>query len=98
MEIDTEQPPAVFKMQLFSLTGVPPERQKIMGVKGGLLKASSLTLAPSSLAGQQQFWNGWDSGGYQHILLILRMCHPVSVGRTMLSGPSWGSSPARSCP
>ncbi|KAI7837315.1 hypothetical protein COHA_008830 [Chlorella ohadii] len=38
VEIDTEQPPAVFKMQLFSLTGVPPERQKIMGVKGGLLK------------------------------------------------------------
>jgi ubiquitin carboxyl-terminal hydrolase 14 len=38
VEIDTEQPPSVFKMQLFSLTGVPPERQKIMGVKGGLLK------------------------------------------------------------
>ena len=36
--IDLSQPPAVFKMQLFSLTGVPPERQKIMGFKGGLLK------------------------------------------------------------
>ncbi|GAB4823352.1 hypothetical protein N2152v2_010398 [Parachlorella kessleri] len=38
VEIDMEQPPSVFKTQLFSLTGVPPERQKIMGVRGGLLK------------------------------------------------------------
>lgn len=38
VEIDLDQGPAMFKMQLFSLTGVPPERQKIMGVKGGLLK------------------------------------------------------------
>ncbi|EFJ09332.1 hypothetical protein SELMODRAFT_184724 [Selaginella moellendorffii] len=37
VEIDTEQPPYVFKCQLFDLTGVPPDRQKIM-VKGGLLK------------------------------------------------------------
>jgi ubiquitin carboxyl-terminal hydrolase 14 len=38
VEVDLEQPPSVFKTQLFSLTGVPPERQKVMGVKGGLLK------------------------------------------------------------
>jgi ubiquitin carboxyl-terminal hydrolase 14 len=38
VEIDTTQPPLTFKIQLFSLTGVPPERQKIMGFKGGLLK------------------------------------------------------------
>ncbi|KAM7254554.1 hypothetical protein ACFE04_003934 [Oxalis oulophora] len=37
VEIDTTQPPYVFKCQLFDLTGVPPERQKIM-IKGGLLK------------------------------------------------------------
>ena len=37
VEIDTTQPPSLFKMQLFSLTGVPPERQKIL-VKGGTLK------------------------------------------------------------
>ncbi|XP_073006842.1 ubiquitin carboxyl-terminal hydrolase 6 [Typha latifolia] len=37
VEIDTTQPPVVFKSQLYTLTGVPPERQKIM-VKGGLLK------------------------------------------------------------
>ena len=35
VEVDLEQPPAVLKSQLFSLTGVPPERQKIMGVKVG---------------------------------------------------------------
>lgn len=38
VEVDLDQPPSVFKMQLFSLTGVPPERQKIIGFKGGLLK------------------------------------------------------------
>lgn len=38
LQIDLSQPPAVFKSQLFSLTGVAPERQKIMGFKGGLLK------------------------------------------------------------
>ncbi|CAL9221731.1 unnamed protein product [Arabidopsis halleri] len=37
MEIDTSQPPYVFKAQLYDLSGVPPERQKIM-VKGGILK------------------------------------------------------------
>lgn len=37
VEIDTNQSPYVFKCQLYDLTGVPPERQKIM-VKGGLLK------------------------------------------------------------
>ncbi|KAI5001086.1 hypothetical protein ZWY2020_011045 [Hordeum vulgare] len=37
IEIDTSQPPVVFKTQLYTLTGVPPERQKIM-VKGGILK------------------------------------------------------------
>ncbi len=35
--IDLTQPPAVFKAQLFALTGVQPDRQKIM-VKGGMLK------------------------------------------------------------
>jgi ubiquitin carboxyl-terminal hydrolase 14 len=39
VEIDTSQTPYVFKCQLYDLTGVPPERQKIM-VKGGLLKVS----------------------------------------------------------
>ncbi|KAK9066192.1 hypothetical protein SSX86_013513 [Deinandra increscens subsp. villosa] len=40
VEIDTTQPPYVFKCQLYDLTGVPPERQKIM-VKGGILKDDS---------------------------------------------------------
>lgn len=40
VEVDMEQPPEMFKMQLYSLTGVPSERQKVM-VKGGLLKNDS---------------------------------------------------------
>lgn len=40
VEADTTQPPAVFKFQLYSLTGVPPDRQKIM-IKGGFLKDDS---------------------------------------------------------
>lgn len=37
LEVNTDESPSVFKMQLYSLTRVPPERQKIM-IKGGLLK------------------------------------------------------------
>jgi ubiquitin carboxyl-terminal hydrolase 14 len=37
IEVDISQPPIVFKGQLFALSGVPPDRQKVM-VKGGLLK------------------------------------------------------------
>ena len=29
VEVDLEQPPSVLKLQLYSLTGVPPERQKV---------------------------------------------------------------------
>nr|XP_043615465.1 ubiquitin carboxyl-terminal hydrolase 6-like [Erigeron canadensis] len=41
VEIDTTQPPYVFKCQLYDLTGVPPERQKIMMKGHGLLKDDS---------------------------------------------------------
>mmetsp|Transcript_18283 Transcript_18283/g.30040 ORF Transcript_18283/g.30040 Transcript_18283/m.30040 type:complete len:503 (-) Transcript_18283:162-1670(-) len=37
VEVDFAESPLVFKSQLWTLTGVPPERQKIM-VKGGILK------------------------------------------------------------
>ncbi|XP_030068773.1 ubiquitin carboxyl-terminal hydrolase 14 isoform X1 [Microcaecilia unicolor] len=37
VELNTEEPPMVFKAQLFALTGVQPSRQKVM-VKGGTLK------------------------------------------------------------
>uniref|UniRef100_A0A4W4FED5 Ubiquitin carboxyl-terminal hydrolase n=1 Tax=Electrophorus electricus TaxID=8005 RepID=A0A4W4FED5_ELEEL len=37
VELNTEEPPMVFKAQLFALTGVQPERQKVM-IKGGTLK------------------------------------------------------------
>ncbi|KAJ2761762.1 deubiquitinating enzyme [Coemansia sp. BCRC 34490] len=37
VDVDTTMPGEVFKMQLFSLTGVAPDRQKVL-VKGGQLK------------------------------------------------------------
>jgi len=37
IELNLEEPPVVFKAQLFTLSGVLPERQKTM-VKGGMLK------------------------------------------------------------
>lgn len=37
LEIDVNEPALLFKCQLYDLTGVPPERQKIM-IKGGTLK------------------------------------------------------------
>jgi ubiquitin carboxyl-terminal hydrolase 14 len=37
IEMDTTEPGSTFKFQIFSLTGVPPERQKVL-IKGGQLK------------------------------------------------------------
>ena len=51
VDLDTSAPVELFKAQLFALTQVPPERQKIMGVKGGVLKddadISSLGIKPN---------------------------------------------------
>lgn len=38
IQIDTTEPATVFKSQLWTLTGVPPERQTVLGLKGGKLK------------------------------------------------------------
>jgi ubiquitin carboxyl-terminal hydrolase 14 len=47
--LDPSEPGATFKFQIFSLTGVPPERQKVL-IKGGQLKddqdMSKLSLKP----------------------------------------------------
>lgn len=37
VEVDLQQPPLVFKSQIFTLSGVPPDRQKVL-IKGGQLK------------------------------------------------------------
>lgn len=37
VEVDLSQPPLIFKSQLFTLSGVPPDRQKVL-IKGGQLK------------------------------------------------------------
>ena len=39
VEIDVTAPVELLKAQLFALTSVPVDRQKIMGVKGGTVKA-----------------------------------------------------------
>eukprot|EP01098_Paradermamoeba_levis_P009464 TRINITY_DN3943_c0_g1_i1.p1 TRINITY_DN3943_c0_g1~~TRINITY_DN3943_c0_g1_i1.p1 ORF type:complete len:545 (-),score=195.43 TRINITY_DN3943_c0_g1_i1:81-1715(-) len=38
LELNPTESPLAFKCLIFSVTGVPPERQKVMGVKGGVLK------------------------------------------------------------
>ena len=37
IDLDTTEPGSTFKLQIFSLTGVPPDRQKVL-IKGGQLK------------------------------------------------------------
>ena len=45
VEVDLESSPLVFKSQLFTLTGVPPNRQKVM-IKGTMLKDEDWGKAP----------------------------------------------------
>lgn len=52
VELNTEEPPMVFKAQLFALTGVQPDRQKVM-VKGGTLKVQMATI-PGATWGNKQ--------------------------------------------
>ena len=40
--LNQDEPVELFKAQLYALTQVPPERQKIMGVKGGPVKACAM--------------------------------------------------------
>ncbi|TNN67572.1 Ubiquitin carboxyl-terminal hydrolase 14 [Liparis tanakae] len=49
IELNTEEPPMVFKAQLFALSGVQPDRQKVM-VKGGTLKGMTLLMMGSAEA------------------------------------------------
>jgi len=38
LDLDISEDVETFRLQIFSLTNVPPERQKIVGIKGGMLK------------------------------------------------------------
>ena len=40
IEVDTAEPPEVFRAQVFALTGVHPDRQKIL-LKGTTIKSDS---------------------------------------------------------
>lgn len=53
VELNTEEPPMVFKAQLFALTGVQPDRQKVM-VKGGTLKVEMAPSPGATWANPQQ--------------------------------------------
>lgn len=41
VQLDTSQPATAFKQAIHNVTGVPPERQKVM-IKGGMLKVSQV--------------------------------------------------------
>ncbi len=64
VEVDTSQPPALFKMQLFSLSGVPPERQKIM-IKGGKMLKDDSDWAKLGVKQGQRFMMMGSAGEFQ---------------------------------
>ena len=41
LQLDPDLPPTVFKDAIYQVTGVPPDRMKVM-VKGGVLKVNIL--------------------------------------------------------
>lgn len=43
LQLDPDLPPATFKNAVYQLTGVPPDRMKVM-IKGGMLKVSLIYL------------------------------------------------------
>lgn len=57
LECNTDEPPLVFKAQLFALTGVEPNRQKVM-LKGTVLKDSDWT--PFKLKDVSNFYRWCD--------------------------------------
>ena len=77
VEVDAGQLPLVFKMQLYSLTGVPPERQKIM-VKGGMLKDDSDWGAVGLKEGQKLMMMGTAEKVVPGLLTC--SCRPAALG------------------
>lgn len=51
VEVNTDEQPMLFKAQLFALTGVQPERQKVM-CKGGILKDDEWNLQLKEVPGR----------------------------------------------
>ena len=43
VEVDVGEPVAVFKAQLFALTNVPPERQKVMASRAGSSRTTPIS-------------------------------------------------------
>lgn len=53
IEVNTDEEPILFKAQLFALTGVQPERQKVM-CKGGILKDDDWNLQIKEVSGSEE--------------------------------------------
>ncbi|KAL2871534.1 ubiquitin-specific protease UBP6 [Aspergillus lucknowensis] len=65
VELDPDSNGETFKFQLYSLTGVEPERQKIL-VKGGQLKDDTLLSSLKAKPGQTFMMMGTPSGAHGH--------------------------------
>lgn len=44
LRLNTDAPATAFKQDVYQVTGVPPDRMKVM-IKGGILKVSSTTMS-----------------------------------------------------
>jgi hypothetical protein len=55
VEVNTDEEPILFKAQLFALTGVQPERQKIL-CKGIALKEEEWNLQLKNVSEQRKYW------------------------------------------
>jgi len=66
VDCNTDEPPIVFKATLFSLSGVQPDRQKVM-YKGAVIKVSSTILTAAAAA------------AVALLLLLLLLCVPLKT-------------------
>jgi len=53
--VNTDEEPILFKAQLFALTGVQPDRQKVM-CKGGILKDDQWNLQIKDVSGHPLYF------------------------------------------
>lgn len=73
VELNTEEPPMVFKAQLFALTGVQPDRQKVM-VKGGTLKVGTHVNNHQDSGAEVICKQGWSCKSHCNRILV---CLPI---------------------
>lgn len=59
VQLDPDQSPAVFKDAVYQVTGVPPDRMKVM-IKGGVLKVSLMGRLRAFLSTELLYQNDTD--------------------------------------